>query len=1203
MTALPPVPAPVRPPLRSNAWVALLGAALAACTGTDLGSVEVVPAARTLGAGERAAFVVSVSNGTDPAVRWSVDEAGGGTVDPSGFYTAPQTAGQYHLRATLAGGASAAAVITVVALLPQILSLGASPAAVPLGWSSALSWRTSNADRVTLDQGLGEVASSGQRALTPQATTTYTLTAFRGTKSVTATAVLAVDPPQPPRIDRFTATPAAVLPGSASTLTWSVAGADAISIDQGVGPLTGAASSLAVQPAAAAVFTLTASNSQGSVSATAQVTVLPPPPPQIAAFTATPAGIHAGDSSALAWSVTGARSLSISPGVGDVTGKQRVSVSPLETTAYTLTATNDAGASTAVALVTLLRQAPVIAAFAATPGAISAGDTAVLAWSVTGAQTITLDHGLGDVTLSQQQVVKPAADTTWRLTATSPDGVATAEATVTVSLLPRPEILRFSTLPTTIGPGQGTTLSWGVSGATKLVLDPGGTDVSAKTGITLAPAQSTIYTLTASGAGGHSSVSVPVTVLPNGGATPTFTADPAVITAGESTTLRWNAPGATGLTLDQGVGAVTGAALTLRPTASTTYLLTIRYATGALTLPATVTVNPAKPPPWVWGFAADVAQVRAGRSTTLRWAVGNAGAVSIDHGIGAVTPSGSVVVTPAEDTTYTLSAIGGATTVTAAAALSVDAAAALAPADPGAAEITVAVDTGAAVRPISPLIYGYNAAFPGGDTSAFPATNLRLGGNRWVAYNWETNASSAGIDYQYVLDGYLGGQQRAAGAYAQTLKTCQDRSSARSGCATLVTIPNQGWVAADKGGASEPTAPQLGRFNPTVPRKGSALSPQPDTSDRVVYQDELVAALAAQAPLAATDPRRPILFALGNEPDLDFIIHRELAHEAPTYAALIARTVGSSAALKDLRPDATVLAPVVSGWHGMINLQEAPDAGGRNFVDAFLQGLAEASNAQGRRLLDVLDLHYFSDVWCDGQRINEPGPAANSPCTAAVRVQATRSLWDPAYVETSWITTGNSATQTNGAPIRLLPRLQAKIAESFPGTRLGISEYRFGGGGHISGAIAQADALGIFGGQGVWQASYYPSAASEPYVAGGFRAFRDYDGAGHDFGDTSVAATSSALALVSAYASFDAGRPERLVLVLINRDLADHAVRLLINHTSALRTLTGWQIAEPVSFDGDAVVPVALPKVTLVKPNAARLVLPSTSVTTYQLTP
>ena len=1084
MTALPPVPAPVRPPLRSNAWVALLGAALAACTGTDLGSVEVVPAARTLGAGERAAFVVSVSNGTDPAVRWSVDEAGGGTVDPSGFYTAPQTAGQYHLRATLAGGASAAAVITVVALLPQILSLGASPAAVPLGWSSALSWRTSNADRVTLDQGLGEVASSGQRALTPQATTTYTLTAFRGTKSVTATAVLAVDPPQPPRIDRFTATPAAVLPGSASTLTWSVA-----------------------------------------------------------------------------------------------------------------------GASTAVALVTLLRQAPVIAAFAATPGAISAGDTAVLAWSVTGAQTITLDHGLGDVTLSQQQVVKPAADTTWRLTATSPDGVATAEATVTVSLLPRPEILRFSTLPTTIGPGQGTTLSWGVSGATKLVLDPGGTDVSAKTGITLAPAQSTIYTLTASGAGGHSSVSVPVTVLPNGGATPTFTADPAVITAGESTTLRWNAPGATGLTLDQGVGAVTGAALTLRPTASTTYLLTIRYATGALTLPATVTVNPAKPPPWVWGFAADVAQVRAGRSTTLRWAVGNAGAVSIDHGIGAVTPSGSVVVTPAEDTTYTLSAIGGATTVTAAAALSVDAAAALAPADPGAAEITVAVDTGAAVRPISPLIYGYNAAFPGGDTSAFPATNLRLGGNRWVAYNWETNASSAGIDYQYVLDGYLGGQQRAAGAYAQTLKTCQDRSSARSGCATLVTIPNQGWVAADKGGASEPTAPQLGRFNPTVPRKGSALSPQPDTSDRVVYQDELVAALAAQAPLAATDPRRPILFALGNEPDLDFIIHRELAHEAPTYAALIARTVGSSAALKDLRPDATVLAPVVSGWHGMINLQEAPDAGGRNFVDAFLQGLAEASNAQGRRLLDVLDLHYFSDVWCDGQRINEPGPAANSPCTAAVRVQATRSLWDPAYVETSWITTGNSATQTNGAPIRLLPRLQAKIAESFPGTRLGISEYRFGGGGHISGAIAQADALGIFGGQGVWQASYYPSAASEPYVAGGFRAFRDYDGAGHDFGDTSVAATSSALALVSAYASFDAGRPERLVLVLINRDLADHAVRLLINHTSALRTLTGWQIAEPVSFDGDAVVPVALPKVTLVKPNAARLVLPSTSVTTYQLTP
>ncbi len=78
-----------------------------------------------------------------------------------------------------------------------------------------------------------------------------------------------------------------------------------------------------------------------------------PPKPQIFSFTASPASIQALESSTLSWSVSGATSLSISEGVGDVTGEESVSVTPEATTTYTLTATNSRGSSSAEATVTV----------------------------------------------------------------------------------------------------------------------------------------------------------------------------------------------------------------------------------------------------------------------------------------------------------------------------------------------------------------------------------------------------------------------------------------------------------------------------------------------------------------------------------------------------------------------------------------------------------------------------------------------------------------------------------------------------------------------------------------------------------------------------------------------------------------------------------------------------------------------------------
>lgn len=79
--------------------------------------------------------------------------------------------------------------------------------------------------------------------------------------------------------------------------------------------------------------------------------------PVIQTFTAGPASIAPGQMSTLAWSVTGAASLTLSPGVGTVTGTSRV-VSPGATTEYTLTATNAHGSTTAKTTVTVTGPAP-----------------------------------------------------------------------------------------------------------------------------------------------------------------------------------------------------------------------------------------------------------------------------------------------------------------------------------------------------------------------------------------------------------------------------------------------------------------------------------------------------------------------------------------------------------------------------------------------------------------------------------------------------------------------------------------------------------------------------------------------------------------------------------------------------------------------------------------------------------------------------
>jgi hypothetical protein len=82
--------------------------------------------------------------------------------------------------------------------------------------------------------------------------------------------------PPPPVIAAFTATPSTIAQGRTATLSWSVSGATSLSIDGGVGAVTG--TTVSVRPGATTTYTLTATNAGGPATSRATVTVTAPAP-------------------------------------------------------------------------------------------------------------------------------------------------------------------------------------------------------------------------------------------------------------------------------------------------------------------------------------------------------------------------------------------------------------------------------------------------------------------------------------------------------------------------------------------------------------------------------------------------------------------------------------------------------------------------------------------------------------------------------------------------------------------------------------------------------------------------------------------------------------------------------------------------------------------------------------------------------------
>jgi hypothetical protein len=243
---------------------------------------------------------------------------------------------------------------------PVINNFTAEPPAVARGGGTTLSWRVTNATGVDIDQGIGVVARSlGSTVIYPGTSTSYRLTATNASGSNTAMVTVSVGGSalagavpssqpvssglHPPLVYNFWAEPSTFIRGESTKLSWNVLGANSIRIDPSVGVVK-TTGSVNVTPSSSTTYTLTATNTGGSVWATEEVHVLPLTPivPAINWFAASPSTILEGNKSTISWRTTNAQRVTIS-GIGAVAASGKRTVAPRITTQYIMDATTATG--------------------------------------------------------------------------------------------------------------------------------------------------------------------------------------------------------------------------------------------------------------------------------------------------------------------------------------------------------------------------------------------------------------------------------------------------------------------------------------------------------------------------------------------------------------------------------------------------------------------------------------------------------------------------------------------------------------------------------------------------------------------------------------------------------------------------------------------------------------------------------------------
>jgi len=518
------------------------------------------------------------------------------------------------------------------------------------------------------------------------------------------------------------------------------------------------------------------------------------------------------------------------------------------------------------------------------------------------------------------------------------------------------------------------------------------------------------------------------------------------------------------------------------------------------------------------------------------------------------------------------------------------------------AVVTVAVDAAADRHPINPNIYG--VAF--GSASALAGINAplnRFGGNTATRYNWRLNAFNHASDFYFES---IGESSAVAGAAGDDFVA----ASKGGGAQPMITVPMIGWVA--KLGANRAKlasfsqakyGEQTAADHPYFPDAGNGILKSTgkyvagnDPNDADVscdssFQKTWIEHLAGKWGDSLHGGVR--YYFTDNEPSIWFSTHRDVHPTGPTMAEIEGKIVDYATRIKEADPGALVAGPEEWGWGGYLysgydqqwgashNYTGYPDRaahGGQDYIPWLLDQLKRVSLPGGRRVLDALTVHYYPQ----GGEFGDDVSAAKQ----LLRNRSTRSLWDPNYVDESWI----------HDKVRLIPRLREWAGRHyFPGTPIGVTEYNWGAEGHINGATAQADVEGIFGREGLDYGVRWTTPGATTPVYKAMQMYRNYDGHGGAFGDISVRAAAPNPDNLSAFAAVRTGDGALTVMVINKVPAGTTDCALQMSHFAAGAQAHVWQMTSANAIKQGADLHVADGNLSLT--------LPAQSITLFVVPP
>ncbi|MCC5635018.1 glycoside hydrolase family 44 protein [Nostoc sp. CHAB 5844] len=472
--------------------------------------------------------------------------------------------------------------------------------------------------------------------------------------------------------------------------------------------------------------------------------------------------------------------------------------------------------------------------------------------------------------------------------------------------------------------------------------------------------------------------------------------------------------------------------------------------------------------------------------------------------------------------------------------------------------LRLSINPRAARHNISPFIYGINGY--GLDDRQFAALNQaiklsvsRWGGNTTTRYNWENDFYNTGRDYYYENIPSANSDRSQLPNNSASDRFVQRNHNA--GIQSLITVPLIGWVAKAKTGANPLDHPFNCGFKVSIYGQQQSTDPyDPDcgngirsdnspiignnpTDTSIAIQPDFVRRWVAHlvGKFGKSSAGGVRFYGLDNEPGIWRETHRDVFPGYLSYQELLQRNIDYAVAIRQSDPSAKILGPVQDGWtryfySSYINYPDATaeadrnDHDGKAFVAWYLEQLYAHDQRTGQRTIDYFDLHYYPQA--KGVSLSPVGNRA----TQALRLRSTRSLWDASYVDESWI----KDTENGNTAVQLIPRMRNWVNQHYPGLKLAISEYNWGALDTMNGALAQADVLGIFGRENLGLATLWEPPTADQPGAFAFRMYRNYDGKGSKFGDTSIFASSTNQGQLAIYAA-QRSQDSVLTLMIINK--------------------------------------------------------------------